>query len=106
MGTIFRAFLLKNLAGRWKKHAPDIIVRAHRHRAVNVGVPAQKADGKTFMAQAIVCPAFCLKNPYSIQFSPESTPQVGGWLIRLGEGDYIFSRSKVWGVVEEEIEKV
>lgn len=93
-------------AGRWKNRPPDIIVRSHRHSCVEVAVPAAKADGNTFMARAIVTPCWSLKTPYAITYVPTTTPQVGGYLIRHGDEDYLFTRTKFWGVKQEEVVKV
>lgn len=71
-----------NEAGRWGHAPPQIIVRSHRHRSCEIRMPA-----KWGYATAFVTPAWQLKTPYVFRIpgGRNSTPQVGGSLIRLGD---------------------
>ena len=71
-----------NESGRWGHEAPAIIVRSHRHRSAEIRLPA--AWG---YATAIVTAAWQLKTPfvYRIPGGRNSTPQIGGALIRHGD---------------------
>ena len=82
-------------SARWGNQAPDVIVRSHRHRAFKTEVPTAKGYGIS-----IVTPAWQLKTPfvYRLALGRSSTPQIGGILIRSGDEDPIFTRSKVWNI--------
>jgi hypothetical protein len=71
-----------NEAGRWGHRPPNIIVRSHRHRCCEVRLPA-----KWGYATAFVTSAWQLKTPYVFRIpgGRNSTPQIGGSLIRLGD---------------------
>lgn len=73
-------------AGRWGHEPPDIIVRSHRHRCMEVRLPARK-NGELRYASAVVTPAWQLKTPftYKIAGARQSQPQIGGILIRQGD---------------------
>ena len=82
-------------ASRWGKQPPNVIVRSHRHRAIKVEVPTETGYGI-----ALVTPGFQLKTPNTHRFAlgRSSMPQIGGILIRHGDEDTIFTRSKVWNI--------
>jgi hypothetical protein len=82
-------------AGRWHNQPPDVIVRSHRHRAIETRVPTQNGYGIS-----LVTPAWQLKVPHTYRFSlgRSSMPQIGGVLIRHGDEDSVFTRSKVWNI--------
>ena len=73
-------------AGRWDHEPPDCLVRSHRHRCIEVRLPARK-HGELRYASAIVTPAWQLKTPfaYKIAGARQSQPQIGGILIRQGD---------------------
>lgn len=73
-------------AGRWDEEPPDIIVRSHRHRCIEVRLPAVK-NGELRYATAVTTPAWQLKTPYTFKVAGarQSQPQVGGILIRAGD---------------------
>lgn len=77
-----------NEAGRWGHEPPAIIVRSHRHRQSEIRLPAQWG-----YAIAFVTPSWQLKTPYTYRIpgGRNSTPHVGGSLIRLG-GEELHSR--------------
>lgn len=82
-------------AGRWHKQPPDVVVRSHRHRAIETRVATKNGYGIS-----LVTPAWQLKTPHTFRFSlgRVSMPQIGGVLIRHGNEDQIFTRSKVWDI--------
>jgi len=90
-----------NEAGRWKNEPPDVVVRGHRHRAFKISVPSDKGE-----AQVIVCPGWQLKTPFVFRgtLGRAGNPHIGGWLIRTGDEDMIYTRSFVREMdrVEEE----
>lgn len=69
-------------AGRWKDEAPQIVVRSHRHRNIEVRGPCDNG-----YASSIVTPAWQLKTPfvYKIPGGRQSQPQIGGIIIRAGD---------------------
>lgn len=70
-------------AARWGEKPPTVIVRSHRHRAIEIRLPT-----RTGYATAAVTPCFQLKTPFSYKIAGArlSPPQIGGMLIRL-DGD-------------------
>jgi len=71
-------------AGRWRQRPPDVLVRGHRHRHIEVRVPTSLGYGIAF-----TCPAWQLKTPYCYRVpgARQSTPQIGGSVIRQGDSD-------------------
>jgi hypothetical protein len=82
-----------NEAGRWNNKPPDVIVRSHRHRQMEIRIPTDKGYGIS-----IVTPGWQLRTPftYRIGLGRSSTPQIGGYLIRCGDEEFIYSRFKIW----------
>ena len=76
-------------AARWGREPPDFIVRSHRHRSIAVDLNSAKGS-----AAAIVTPAWQGKTPYvwKIPGARISEPQIGGILIRHGEGEDFYYR--------------
>jgi hypothetical protein len=87
-------------AGRWGDQPPQIIVRSHRHRCLELRMPTVGGYG-----MAVVTPAWQLKTPfvYRIPGARLSQPQIGGVLLRLGDEE-VYSRSKVWRIERPEVE--
>lgn len=81
-------------AARWKLPVPDVVVRSHRHRHIEVKVPTMNTYGYIFTT-----PAWQLKTPYVFRIPGGriTTPQIGASLIRQGDEDF-FTRHKVWNV--------
>ena len=84
-----------NEAGRWQDKPPTICVRSHRHRVLEVRIPTDSGYGIS-----LVTPAWQLRTPFTfrIAMGRSGTPQVGGYLIRDGEEDGLYTRFKVWRV--------
>jgi len=84
-----------NEAGRWKDEAPDVVVRSHRHRQFEIRIATEKGYGIP-----LVTPAWQLKTPFVHRMASgrAGTPQIGGYLIRHGDEDEIFTRFKVWKI--------
>ncbi len=81
-------------SARWKLPVPDVVVRSHRHRHIEVKVPTVSTYGYAFTT-----PAWQLKTPYVFRIPGGriTTPQIGASLIRQGDEDF-FTRHKVWDV--------
>ena len=79
-------------SGRWGDDPPDVVVRSHRHRHLEVRVPTKLGYGMVF-----VTAGWQLKTPltYRIAGGRLTTPQIGGSLIRQGKTD-LYTRHKVW----------
>ena len=73
-------------AGRWDGEPPDILVRGHRHRCIEIRMPARK-NGKRQYATSVTMPAWQLKTPfaYKVAGARQSQPQVGGIIIKQGD---------------------
>jgi hypothetical protein len=84
-----------NEAGRFGNRPPNVIVRSHRHRQFE-----EKLAAKYGYAIAFVTPSWQLKIPfvYKVALGRSSTPQVGGYLIRCGDEDPIYTRFKIWSM--------
>lgn len=78
-------------AGRWGREPPMIVVRSHRHRCIEVRLPADSGYATVF-----VTACFQLKTPFTwkIAGARVTTPQIGGSLIRVGDEE-IFTRHHV-----------
>jgi hypothetical protein len=87
-------------ASRWRQQPPDIIVRSHRHRNIQITIPVGTVDGQTSEASAIVTPAWQGKTPFAwkIPGARISTPQFGGVSIRFSDDGVLYATSKVWTV--------
>jgi len=87
-------------AGRWNNEIPDIVVRSHRHR--NVEVRSQSYKG---WAVAFTTPGWQLKTPFVFRVAGarQSQPQIGGSLIRCGDQD-VFTRHFLKNIARPKIE--
>jgi hypothetical protein len=87
-------------AGRWRNRPPDVVVRSHRHRQIEIRVPTSLGYGISFTT-----PGWQLKTPfvYRIPGGRQAQPQFGGSLIRQGDQD-LFTRHKVWSIQRDEEE--
>jgi hypothetical protein len=68
-------------AGRWHRPAPDLIVRAHRHRYCK-----PTSHGANGECGCVVGPGWQLKTPFvhRLMGGRASEPQIGGLVIRVG----------------------
>jgi len=84
-----------NEAGRWGDAPPDCIVRSHRHRQFETRVATEKGYGIS-----LVTPGWQLKTPFTFKLGlgRSSTPQIGGYLIREGDEDVLYTRFKLWKI--------
>lgn len=80
--------------GRWGNECPSIVVRSHRHRCIEVRLPARSGYATVF-----VTPAWQLRTPFcwKIAGARVTTPQIGGSLIRLGDEE-LHTRHCVWDI--------
>jgi hypothetical protein len=86
-------------AGRWNRRAPDVVIRAHRHRHVETSIPT--ANGKAF---GVVVPGWQAITPwaYRVAGARQSEPQFGAVLIRWSDKHKeLFVREKVWSLDRE-----
>lgn len=92
-----------NEAGRFGDRPPDCICRSHRHRQMEIRVPNKNGYGIAFTT-----PGWQLKTPYTyrIGLGRSSTPQIGGYLIRCGDEDTLYTRFKIWKIEREKEEKI
>ena len=92
-----------NEAGRWGEKPPDVIVRSHRHRQFETRIGT-----KTGYGISLVTPGWQLKTPFVYRLSSgrSGTPQMGGYLIRVGDQDSIFTRFKLYKIDRSRVEKI
>jgi len=84
-----------NEAGRFGDEPPDAVIRSHRHRQFEIKIATTKGH-----AYSIVTPGWQLKTPfvYRLGLGRSSTPQIGGYLLRVGQEDTLYTRFKVWKI--------
>lgn len=68
-------------AGQWGQRVPDLFIRSHRHRYIELGIPSVK--GKI---QALVTPAWQLRTPYVERLDRMRMPHIGGINIIVEDG--------------------
>jgi hypothetical protein len=88
-------------AGRWQDRAPDALVRSHRHRDIEIKIPA--ANG---YALGVVTPSFQAKTPFSFKIAGgrQAQPQFGGVVLNHGDEDNIYCRHFVKHLDRPEVE--
>ncbi len=81
-------------AAKWNKHAPDVVIRSHRHRYLKIEIPKKGGNGIVFTT-----PAWQLKTPYAfkVQGARITTPQIGGVIVRCDLED-IYTMKRVWSI--------
>lgn len=98
-------------AARWRNTPPDVIVRSHRHRAYEIGMPVGTPVGdkySTGRAFAVVTPCWQGKTAFvwKIPGGRLSTPQFGGVLVHYSKThNEVFVRTKVWTVQRSRTEE-
>ena len=90
-------------AGRWLNEPPDCVIRSHRHRQFEIKIATKKGYGLS-----LVTPAWQLKTPfvYKLGLGRSSQPQMGGYLIRTGDEDGLYTRFKVWDIERPKTEVI
>lgn len=78
--------------GRWGERVPSVIARAHRHRQCEVRMASEHG-----YCIAFVNPGWQLPTPwlYRQALGRVSSTQVGGYLIRCGDEDEVYTRFSV-----------
>jgi len=71
-------------AGRWRQRPPDVLIRGHRHRHIEIRGPTALGYGIAFTS-----PAWQLKTPYTFRIpgARQAMPQIGGSVVRQGDTD-------------------
>lgn len=89
-------------AGRWHNEPPDVVVRSHRHRHIEVRVPTKLGYGISF-----VTAGWQLKTPFTYRIAGGriTTPQIGGSVIRQGDHD-LYTRHKIWDIGRSRVEEL
>ncbi len=80
-------------AGRWRHDPPDVVCRSHRHRQFETRIATHSGYGIS-----LVTPGWQLKTPFVFKLpgARAAQPQIGGYLIRKGDEDEVYTRFKVW----------
>lgn len=81
-------------SARWGRQPPSMIVRSHRHKHIQTGIPWFRGEAK-----AVVTPAWQGKTPFAwkIPGARLSEPQFGGIVIRKSHGR-LFMEPRVWSI--------
>ncbi len=87
-------------AGRWNERPPDVCVRSHRHRHMEVSI-ATGRNGSSGQGKAlsVVTPAWQGKTPFvhKIAGGRTSQPMFGGIVLSWSKNDkLIYERHRVW----------
>lgn len=88
---------INNECARWGLEVPDVVVRSHRHRHIEVRLPA-----KNTTQIAVVTPGWQAKTPFAWKIAGAriSVPQFGGIVIRRAMHDGLpgdlYTRAAVW----------
>lgn len=75
-------------SARWGDSPPDVVVRSHRHRHIEISTPTRNVYGRAFTTAA-----WQLRTPFAFKVpgGRVSTPHIGGSLIRSGDEE-IYTR--------------
>jgi hypothetical protein len=86
-------------AARWGEKPPTVIVRSHRHRAIEIRLPTHNG-----YATAAVTPCFQLRTPfaYKVAGARLSPPQIGGMLVRLDDMGNAYTNMFVKHIVRDD----
>lgn len=68
-------------AGQWGQRVPDVVIRSHRHRYVQVRIPSK--TGEIVIA---VTPGFQLKTPFTEKIDRMRMPHIGGLICIVEDG--------------------
>lgn len=68
-------------AGQWGQHLPDVLVRSHRHRYIELAIPSGR--GKI---QAVVTPGWQLRTPFVEKIDRMRLPHIGGIIFVVEDG--------------------
>lgn len=81
-------------AARWREAPPDIVVRSHRHRYMEVRFATDSGYGIS-----VVSPAWQGKVPFAWKMpgARQAPPQFGGLVIRQG-ARYLYVEPQVWSI--------
>jgi len=87
-------------AARWGEKAPNVVVRAHRHRFLEVRIATEEVYGVS-----LVLPGWQAKTPfaYKVAGARIALPQFGGVLVKQGDEE-LYTRSKVWNLKRQSVE--
>jgi len=87
-------------AARWGETPPDVVVRAHRHRFIEVRVATDNVYGVS-----MVLPGWQAKTPFTFKVAGGriALPQFGGAIIKQGDEE-LYTRSKVWNLKRPAVE--
>lgn len=78
-------------AAKARQAPPDVVVRSHRHRHIEIRIPTENVYGIVFTT-----PGWQLKTPFTFKTGHRvSLPEIGGSLIRQGDEE-LYTRHKVW----------
>lgn len=89
-------------AARWGVKPPSVIVRSHRHSAIEVRIPT-----KWGYATSVVTPSWQLKTPYVYRIASARLrpPQIGGLVIRLDDMGAVYTNLFVKHLQRDGIEE-
>jgi len=93
---------MNNEAARWGHAPPDVIVRSHRHRSIEVRLPS--VNGEQI---AVVTPCWQAKTSYAwkVAGARVTIPQFGGVVVRRKPGGELYTRCFVYTPERSRIER-
>jgi hypothetical protein len=89
-------------SARWGNQPPDVIVRAHRHRHIEVRVPTRNNYGIAFITAG-----WQLRTPFAFRIpgGRVALPHIGGSLIRYGDRE-LFTEHFVRSIERDPAERI
>jgi len=87
-------------AAQWKQPLPDIVVRSHRHRFVEVPLPS--LEGRI---RCVITPAWQLRTPFTERIDRMRMPHIGG-VIFLVEKGTVQVREKIYPLPGPKAKKI
>ena len=78
-------------AAQWGRPMPDILVRSHRHRFIEVPIPTE--NGRI---RVVVTPGWQLRTPFVERVDRMRMPHIGGVVFQLGEEHSCQVREKLY----------
>ena len=68
-------------AGQWGQKVPNVLLRSHRHRYIELNIPSQHGNIK-----AAVTPGFQLRTPFVEKIDRLRLPNIGGLIVIVEDG--------------------
>lgn len=89
-------------AGRWGNNPPDVVIRGHRHRNIEIRIPSENVS-----SISMVVAGWQLRTPFSYKIAGGrvAVPQIGGSYVSITKDGEVYARHKVWSIGKPKEEK-